>query len=178
VSSAEGNLLRLIPTILVKLNCHAFAYKHTEEKDGKLVLKGDPSASEERLRKDRIWSWKANDHIKLRKKKKGEDGGTNVYLGRTNGVVRNLIENYSDILPEVLDLCFHGTSNTKDLIDIKLYHRAKGVIPEEGDPRPKGYIKETPQATACMFKDGFFIDPAISVGSSTIDKDGKLFFEC
>lgn len=152
---------RLLPSILMKIATRAQAYAktqiYTDGKDkGKRYLPAKVSGEDEK-RVDRLWDWNASGKIVLKEYEgTGEDRKVKQKIELTG--LKDLIEEHGENIPRILDLCFHGTSNTKGLIDSQIY----GFIKTSS-----GEVKHTvtPQCTDAIFKYGFFIDPMADIGA-------------
>lgn len=142
--------VKYIPRSIIKLATRAIAYSKTQL---------DPDTNIRYLPeyKDlsrRDWNWQSVSTLHYSITNITDPEGKKI---KKELEFRNLIENYGEDLVKILDLCFHGTSNTKGLVDAKLY----GKQQKKGDE--EYWSKVEPQSTDAIFKNGFYIDPMATV---------------
>ena len=142
--------VKYIPRSIIKLASRAIAYSKTEI-DSNTDLRYLPAKDN---LEQRDWSWDSADKLYYSITDLQDPDGPKI---KKELSFRNLIENYGEDLVKILDLCFHGTSNTKGLVDAKLY----GKQQKKGDQTYWSQVE--PQSTDALFKNGFYIDPMASV---------------
>lgn len=167
-SAQDTRLTKFIPMILVKIASRAMAYSKLDE-NGFLQARGDKPARE--------WDWNMSSVIKIKEYDHSQDSEKATLLATHVLQVRDIIEKYGGLIPKVLDLCFHGTSNTKGLIDSKLY----GKLQTKVSNGQKYNSKVEPQSSDAYFPNGFFIDPQAEIqgfqNGVNVENFG-LFAEC
>lgn len=169
-SSEDNSLLKFLPIALVRLSSRAMAYSKTIQTQNGLVLPeyGDLP--------QRNWDWNLSSLITINEYIH-PDKGESQFVESHKLNIRNLIEQYGGLLPKILDLCFHGTSNTKGLIDSKLY----GKMQSRYGVQYNGVVE--PQAFDAYFKDGFLIDPKAEINgfnssNGGVEAAGGVFARC
>lgn len=165
-SAKDVKLTKYLPIILVKIASRAMAYSKRDE-NGFLPAIGDKPA--------RQWDWNLASTIKINEYDNSSDPPK--LLATHTLYVKDIIEKYSGLIPKVLDLCFHGTSNTKGLIDSKLY----GKIQTKVNSGQTYNSKVEPQSSDAYFPNGFLVDPKAEINgfqNGINVKNFGMFAEC